>query len=137
MHHALNCNSEFVLDIIEGGGLTGLYSVCGYTVGDPELDTQEDENLGYVTEQLPIPKSLYVRKKEDFQKYVKAIVRCAGVMMNQVQLHHIDFQTNTRFLHQVDAFEHGGQIAGTCDGPEFACIQGIQAQIYTPDTAAP
>ena len=57
------------------------------------IQNWEDEYLGYVTEQLPIPKSLHVRKKEDFQKYMKSIVRCVGVMMNQFQLRHIDFQT--------------------------------------------
>ena len=60
---------------------------------DPELDAWEDEYLSYVLEQPPIPRSLYVRKKEDYQKYIKAIVRCVGVMMNQFQLHQIDFQT--------------------------------------------
>ena len=82
-----------MLDIIQGKGLTGLYSVCGYTVHHPELDTWADEYLSYVCEQLPIKESLYVRKKDDFQKHMKAIVRCVGVLMNQFQLHHIDMPT--------------------------------------------
>ena len=93
IHYALNYNSDFVLDIIQGTGLTGLYSVSGYTVSDPSLDTWTDEYLAYIYEQLPIPESLYTRKKDDFQKNMKAIVRCVGVMMNQFQLRHIDMPT--------------------------------------------
>ena len=45
IHHAINYNSDFILESIQGTGLTGLYSVCEYTVNDPALDTWIDEEL--------------------------------------------------------------------------------------------
>ena len=111
IHYALNYNSDFVLDIIQGTGLTGLYSVSGYTVSDPRLDTWTDEYLAYIYEQLPIPESLYVRKKDDLQKNLKAIVRCVGVMMNQLQLRHIDMPTALGLIHNSG---EPGACSGTC-----------------------
>ena len=90
IHYAINYNSDFILNSIEGTGLTGLYSVCDYTVSDPALDTWIDEGLNYVWEQFPIQRSLYIRAD---QKFMKAIVRCVAVMMHEYQLHHIDIPT--------------------------------------------
>ena len=93
IHYALNYNSDFVLDSIQGTGLTGLYSVNGYVVSDPMLDTWTDERLDYIWEQCPIPESMYTRAAADYQKFMKAIVRCVAVMMHEYQLHHIDIPT--------------------------------------------
>ena len=93
IHHAINYNSDFILDSIQGTGLTGLYSVCDYMVSDPTLDTWTDEGLNYVWEQYPIQRSVYVCAGADYQKFMKAIVRCVAVMMHEYQLHHIDIPT--------------------------------------------
>ena len=93
IHHAINVTADFVLDHIQGTGLTGLYSAFEYSVNDPNMDTWIDENLGYIWEQFPIQRSLYVRAQGDLQKFMKAIVRCVAVMMNEYQLHHFDMPT--------------------------------------------
>ena len=77
-HLALNYNSDFVLDSIQGTGLTGMYAASGYTVSEPMLDTWMDERLDYVWEQFPIPEAMYSRAAGDYQKFMKAIVRCVG-----------------------------------------------------------
>ena len=93
IHHAINCTADFILDNIEKTGLTGLYSVCDYKVHDPSLDTWTDEDLNYIWEQYPIQRSMYTRAAADYQKFIKAIIRCVAVMMHEYQLHHIDLPT--------------------------------------------
>ena len=93
IHYALNYNSDFVLDSMQGTGLTGLYSVSECTVSDPMLDTWTDERLDYIWEQNPIPESMYARAGGDYKKFMKAIVRCVAVMMHEYQLRHIDIPT--------------------------------------------
>ena len=53
IHYALKYNSDFVLDIIQGTGLTGLYSVSGYTISEPMLDTWVDERMDYIWGTIP------------------------------------------------------------------------------------
>ena len=93
IHHAINCTADFILDSIEGTGLTGLYSVCDYKVNDPALDTWTDEELNYIWEQFPIQRSLHGYTASDHQEFMKAIVRCVAVMMHEYQLHHVDLPT--------------------------------------------
>ena len=93
IHHSINYTADFVLDSIEGTGLTGLYSVCDYKVHDPALDTWTDEDLSYIWEQFPIQRSLYTRAAGDHQKFMKAMVGCVAVMMHEYQLYHIDIPT--------------------------------------------
>ena len=93
IHHAINCTADFILDSIQGTGLTGLYASSEYRFHDPILDAWTDTDLGSIWEQVPIQPALYVRAQGDHQKFMKAIVRCVAVMMNEYQLHHIDMPT--------------------------------------------
>ena len=93
VHHAINVTADLVLDHIQGTGLTGLYSASEYSVNDPNLDAWIDESLGYIWEQFPIKRSLYIRAQTDHHKFTKAIVRCVAVMMNEYQLYHFDMPT--------------------------------------------
>ena len=72
-----------MLDSVQGTGLTGLYSVSGYVVSEPMLDTWIDERMDYIWEQYPIQEALYTRAAADYQKFMKAIVRCVAVMMHE------------------------------------------------------
>ena len=64
-----------------------------YAVSDPTLDTWTDEGLNYIWEQYRILRSEYVRAGADYQKFMKAIIRCVAVRMHEYQLHHIDIPT--------------------------------------------
>ena len=90
IHNVINYTADFVLDSIQGTGLTGLYSSSEYKVNDP---TWVDQDLSYLWEQFLIKKSLYTRAQGDHQKFMIALVRCVAVMMNEYQLHHIDMPT--------------------------------------------